>query len=87
MHLKGSPINESPLGLFNPVEDAEILLENYGIPSRLLTGLLSPWAVKRLEEYKGDISQFKVVKLRPSVLKQIAIAKAEVVRKVVRVTY
>lgn len=75
--LKGSPINESPLGLFNPGEDAEILQENYGIPQRYLTGLLSPWAVKRLAEYKGDISQFKVVRLHPSVLRQVAIAKTE----------
>lgn len=75
--LKGSPINEIPLALFNPEEDAEILQDNYGIPPRYLTGLLSPWAVKRLEEYKGDITQFKVVKIYPSVLKQVAIAKTE----------
>jgi serine protein kinase len=75
--IKGSPVNESPLGLFDPVEDGPILEEQYGIPSRYLNRILSPWAVKRLEEYGGDIRKFRVVKRFPSVLKQIAIAKTE----------
>jgi serine protein kinase len=75
--LKDSPVNESPLGLFNPLEDGKILEEDYGIPSRYLSTIMSPWAVKRLHEYNGDISKFKVVKVRPSVLKQIGIAKTE----------
>ena len=75
--IKGSPINESPLGLFSPSEDAQILADDYGIPHRYLGGIMSPWAIKRLHEYNGDISQFKVVKLRPSVLQQIAVAKTE----------
>ena len=29
--IKDSPINESPLGLFDPVEDGAILEEDYGI--------------------------------------------------------
>lgn len=75
--IKGSPVFESPLGLFNPEEDARILEQEYGIPERYLRGIMSPWAVKRLHEYGGDISKFRVVKLRPSVLDQIAIAKTE----------
>jgi serine protein kinase len=75
--LKGSPVNESPLGLFSPREDAEILEQDYGISRRYLSGLMSPWAAKRLREYNGDITQFKVVKLRPSVLHQTAVAKTE----------
>lgn len=75
--VKGSPINECPLGLFNPDEDGDILEEEYGIPKRYLKTIMSPWAVKRLNEFKGDISQFKVVKLYPSVLNQIAVAKTE----------
>ncbi|MFM8453740.1 MAG: PrkA family serine protein kinase, partial [Gammaproteobacteria bacterium] len=39
--------------------------------------LMSPWAVKRLNEFNGDISKFKVVKLFPSILAQVAIAKTE----------
>jgi serine protein kinase len=75
--IKGSPINESPLGLFSPSEDAQILADDYGIPRRYLGGIMSPWAIKRLHEYNGDISQFRVVKLRPSVLQQIGVAKTE----------
>ena len=75
--IKGSPINESPLGLFSPEEDAQILQEDYGIPQRYLTGVMSPWAIKRLHEYNGDISRFSVVKRRPSVLEQVAISKTE----------
>ncbi|KTD69680.1 MULTISPECIES: PrkA family serine protein kinase [Legionella] len=75
--IKGSPVFESPLSLFNPVEDAELLWERFGIPSRYLRYLMSPWAVKRLHEYNGDISQFRVIKVRPSRLKQIAVSKTE----------
>lgn len=75
--LKGSPINESPLGLFNPEREAHALEEEYGIPRRYLTGIMSPWAIKRLSEFDGDLTQFKVVRIQPSVLRQVAIAKTE----------
>ncbi|WP_299196047.1 PrkA family serine protein kinase [uncultured Amphritea sp.] len=75
--IKGSPIHESPLGLFNPLEDGAILEEEYNIPLRYVKGLMSPWAVKRLHEFGGDITQFRVVKLYPSILNQIAVAKTE----------
>ncbi|MEX2474495.1 PrkA family serine protein kinase [Marinobacter sp.] len=75
--IKGSPVNESPLGLFDPAEDAKILEEEYGIPARYLKSIMSPWAVKRLHEYGGDISQFRVVKKYPSVLDQVAVSKTE----------
>ena len=75
--LKGSPVNESPLGLFDPVEDGRILEEEFGIASRYLRGVMSPWANKRLQEFGGDISKFKVVKMYPSILSQVAVAKTE----------
>ena len=75
--IKGSPILESPLGLFDPNRDGELLENEYGIPKRYLSGIASPWAIKRLEEYEGDLRKFKVVKVQPSVLKQITIAKTE----------
>ncbi|MET0357372.1 MAG: PrkA family serine protein kinase [Cellvibrio sp.] len=75
--IKGSPVFESPLGLFNPEEDGQILLEDYGIPSRYIKTIMSPWAAKRLQEFHGDITQFKVIKLYPSILNQIAITKTE----------
>jgi serine protein kinase len=75
--LKGSPVNESPLGLFDAVEDGPVLEQQFGIPRRYLQRVLSPWAVKRLEEFGGDIRQFRVVKRYPSILKQVGIAKTE----------
>jgi serine protein kinase len=75
--LKGSPVNESPLGLFAPDTFADSLESDYGIPRRYLTGISSPWALKRLREFGGDISQFRVVRIQPSVLRQIAISKTE----------
>ncbi|HRO61092.1 MAG TPA: PrkA family serine protein kinase, partial [Burkholderiaceae bacterium] len=75
--IKGSPIHESPLGLFNPIEDGPILEQDYGIPQRYLGSVMSPWAVKRLHEFGGDITKFRVVRLRPSVLSQIAVSKTE----------
>jgi serine protein kinase len=75
--IKDSPVFESPLNLFNPAEDAKILEEEYGIPRRYLRGIMSPWAVKRLHEFKGDISKFRVIKVYPSILNQTAIAKTE----------
>ncbi|MBA3595805.1 MAG: PrkA family serine protein kinase [Methylibium sp.] len=75
--IKGSPVNESPLGLFDAIEDAATLEKEYGIPRRYLNRILSPWAVKRLDEYGGDIRKFKVVKRRPSILKQVGISKTE----------
>src|SRR3954468_18488995 len=59
--LKDSPINETPLGLFSPIDDGPSIEQEYGIPRRYLNPILSPWAVKRLKEYGGDITRFRVV--------------------------
>ncbi len=75
--VKGSPVNDSPLALFSADEDGDILEQQYRIPRRYLGRVLSPWAVKRLHEYNGDITKFRVVKRWPSVLGQVAIAKTE----------
>ncbi len=72
-----SPLFESPLGLFHPQRMAGLLEEKYGIAQRRLTGLISPWATKRLDEFGGDISKFSVVKIMPSRLRQIGVAKTE----------
>jgi serine protein kinase len=72
-----SPIFESPLALFDAEQHGGFIEDNYGIPRRRLTGMISPWARKRLDEFSGDISQFKVIRLMPSRMRQIAIAKTE----------
>ena len=72
-----SPIFESPLGLFDPVVMGDELEQSYGIPRRRLTGIASPWAIKRLDEFGGQLSRFSVVRLMPSRLRQIAVAKTE----------
>src|SRR5215469_3945951 len=48
-----SPVFESPLGLFDPERLGPVLQEKYGVPGRYLTGLISPWAVKRVAEFDG----------------------------------
>ncbi len=72
-----SPVFESPLGLFDPETLGARMEEEYGIPRRRLTGLMSPWAVKRLDEFGGDISRFRVAKMNPSRLRQIGVSKTE----------
>src|SRR6185369_3813355 len=72
-----SPVFENPLNLFDPVSMGSMVEERYGIPRRRLSGLMSPWCLKRPEEFEGVISRFKVVRLQPSRLRQIAVAKTE----------
>ena len=74
---KLSPVFESPLGLFDPDEMGPELEERFGIPRRRLPGMMSPWAVKRLDEFGGDITRFAVAKIYPSRLRQIGITKTE----------
>src|SRR5471032_2085205 len=53
-----SPVFESALGLFDPDRLGPLLADRYDISRRYLTGLMSPWAVKRVAEFDGDISRF-----------------------------
>ena len=66
-----SPVFESPLSLFDPDTMGAIIEERYGIPQRRLTGLMSPWCLKRLEAFGGDISRFRVAKMQPSDRKSV----------------
>ncbi|MBY7829248.1 PrkA family serine protein kinase [Vibrio fluvialis] len=72
-----SPVNDHPFCLFDVNEDGDLLKQEYGIEKRYLRSIMSPWAAKRLHEFGGDITKFKVVKVRPSILDQIAVAKTE----------
>lgn len=72
-----SPVFENPLALFDIDTHGRELEERYGIPARRLSGVMSPWCLKRLHDYGGDISRFSVVRMQPSRLRQVAIAKTE----------
>ncbi|NOJ08879.1 PrkA family serine protein kinase [Vibrio splendidus] len=72
-----SPVNDHPFCLFDVTEDGDLLKQEYGIEKRYIRSIMSPWAAKRLHDFGGDISRFKVIKLRPSILDQVAIAKTE----------
>ena len=56
---------------------AGVLEDEYGIPRRRLTGYMSPWAIKRLDEFGGDISKFSVVRVMPSEQRRCCVAKTE----------
>lgn len=70
-----SPVYESPLGIF--ADHREELEEEYGIPKRYVPSCASPWATKRLEEFKGDVTKFKVRKMKMSIASQIGVSKTE----------
>lgn len=72
-----SPVNDHPFCLFDVNEDGTLLENEYGISTRYLRSIMSPWAAKRLHEFGGDITKFKVVKVKPSILDQVAVAKTE----------
>lgn len=67
-----SPIHESPLGICG-----QEILDSLKIENASAVVIPSPWATKRLKEYKGDLSKFKVLKRFPSQLEQVAISKTE----------
>lgn len=72
-----SPILESPLGLFDPHTMGQVLEDDYGISRRRLPGYMSPWALKRLDEFGGDISKFTVVRVLPSEQRRCCVTKTE----------
>jgi len=72
-----SPVFESPLGLFAQPEMASMLKDEFGLPKYAVRGPISPWALKRLEEFNGDPFRFRVVRMMPSRLRQVGIAKTE----------
>jgi serine protein kinase len=72
-----SPVLDSPLGLFNEFEHGEMLLNEYGIPSRYLNTVMSGWAQEKLKEFDGDITKFKVMKVYPNKDRQVGVMKVE----------
>ena len=72
---EASPVWENPLGLFSNYRTE--LEEEYGIHRRYVPSCPSPWATKRLAEFDGDITKFKVRRLKCSISSQIGISKVE----------
>lgn len=72
-----SPILESVLGLFCEEQQRRVLEETHKIPAWRIPQLMSPWAVKRLDDFRGDLSKFRAIKMYPSLLRQIGIAVVE----------
>lgn len=75
--IKGCPVHESPLNLFDMDLDGDFINSKYGIPPRYLKRPLCPYCVRRLEESDGDPSVFEIEEMYPSRLKQVAVAKTE----------
>ncbi|MCX6783386.1 MAG: PrkA family serine protein kinase [Candidatus Levybacteria bacterium] len=75
--LEYSPVFESPLALFSHSRYYEKMSREYGIDKRYLSLIQSPWLIKRLKQASGDLSKFRVVKMLPSKLEQIAVCKTE----------
>lgn len=74
--ITSSPVFESVLGLFAEAGIRGRVSEKYDIPLRAFPRIMSPWARKRLEESKGDLSGFRVIELFPSIVDQIGIGVA-----------
>lgn len=74
--IDGSPVFESPLGLFKS-DHADVIEKEYGIPKIAMRTIPSPWALEKLKEFNGDLSKFRVRKLYPSRLRQECVARIE----------
>ncbi len=72
-----SPINENPLGLFCASRQKQKLKDFYGIADRYVPTVMSGWAAKRLKESGGNLADFSVVKVWPSITGQTAISRVE----------
>lgn len=67
-----SPVQETPLGLLDAID-----ADKFNIPAQYLQVKPSPWAIKRAEEFGGDLAKFYVAEVYPNQYKQLAITKTE----------
>ena len=75
--IDGSPVFESPLGLFKGTKYAEQIEAEYKIPATAFRTIPSPWAIEKLKEYNGDVTKFRVRQVYPSRLRQECVARIE----------
>ena len=72
-----SPLFESPLNLFNSKSLRDRIASEYEIPLHAFRNIPSPWLLQRLKDNNGDLGKFFVMKMHPSILNQVGIAKVE----------
>lgn len=75
--IKGSPIRDNPLSVFDKAKYAAFMEEEYGIPKSAFRVQPSPWLIEKLLEIDGDLSKLTVIKQYPSVLLHLAVDKVE----------
>lgn len=75
--LQLSPLFESPLGLFNRLEHGAELEQHFGIDPRYLNTVSSGWAQQKMQEFEGDWTKFRVVRVYPNKDAQIGVMKVE----------
>jgi serine protein kinase len=75
--LEHSPVFESPLALFSNTRYHDKMKQEFDIDKRYLTLVQSPWLIKRLKQAGGNLSSFRVMRMMPSKLEQIAVCKTE----------
>lgn len=72
-----SPVFESALNLFKYANAEQEIAEAYNISPRVFCSVPSPWAIQKLQDYDGDYSKFRVVKIYPNIYTRTGIAKVE----------
>lgn len=72
-----SPVFESPLGLFDETLHGAQLEDRFKIPRWRLRVPMSRWAAEQLQRFDGDLSQFLVVEVKPSMALRTCIARVE----------
>ena len=72
-----SPYFSRVLPLFSSVGLDEAVSKQYNIPINSMKGIIGPWERNRLNECNGDLSMFRVIKVYPSRIQQIAVSEAE----------
>lgn len=75
--IKGSPVFDNPLSAFDARQHGKLLEDAYHIDPRYLKTGLSPWALQELKKHDGDLRQFRIVKMYPSIKEQLGISRVE----------
>ena len=72
-----SPLFESPLGLFDPLEHGKQFEAEFKIPKSRLGRHMSQWALAQLAKLDGDLDKFVAVEVWPSLATRTCVARHE----------